>query len=176
VTAESLNRPLHTFYSTRTEERGQSLLRSSSTGPPSWSTRQMRNVGAQTRSHQYKPCPDRTPVTYPQSLFTITMLAVSLALTSLLLFPLARTSPLDGRWSDTDQYHGKKLTPSNYTVIPNIFIQDSPTFNATGYNLLNDSFGLIDKSAGRWQNFTKWVSLYSQGLVLMGLGLAMLSS
>jgi len=83
------------------------------------------------------------------------MLALSIALASLLLSPLTLSSPLDGRWSDTDQYGGKKLIPSNYTVITNVFIQDSPTFKPTGCNLLNDSFGLIDKSAGRWQNFTK---------------------
>ena len=26
-------------------------------------------------------------------------------------------------------------------------------FNATGYDLLTDSFGLIDKSKGRWKKF-----------------------
>ena len=62
-------------------------------------------------------------------------------------------------WPDTDQYGGKKLAGiTNYTVITDIFIQDSPTFNSTGYNLLNDSFGLIDKSPERWTNLTKWVA------------------
>lgn len=64
-------------------------------------------------------------------------------------------SDLAARWPDTDQYGGKKLTPTNYTVVPGIFIQDSPTFNATGYNVLNDSFGLIDKSSDRWTNLTQ---------------------
>ena len=61
-------------------------------------------------------------------------------------------------WPDTDQYGGKKLAGiTNYTVVPGIFIQDDPKFNSTGYNLLNDSFGLIDKSPQRWTNLTKWV-------------------
>ena len=86
------------------------------------------------------------------------MVCFLLAALSLLCSPLASTYPLDGRSSDTDPFAGKKLTPTNYTVVPNVFIQDSPAFNTTGYNLLNDSFGLIDKSPGRWQNFTKSVS------------------
>jgi hypothetical protein len=105
------------------------------------------DVTHQSNARTYTPPP-------PQTLFAITMLALSIALASL-LSPLTLSSPLDERWSDTDQYGGKKLIPSNYTVITNVFIQDSPTFKPTGCNLLNDSFGLIDKSAGRWQNFTK---------------------
>lgn len=62
---------------------------------------------------------------------------------------------LTARWPTTDQYYGKVLTPTNYTVVKGVFIQDSPTFNATGYNVFNDSFGLIDKSPNRWKNFTE---------------------
>ncbi|KAI5478262.1 phosphoglycerate mutase family protein [Pseudohyphozyma bogoriensis] len=49
------------------------------------------------------------------------------------------------------------FTPTNYTVVPDIFIQDSADFNATGYNAFTDSFGLIDKSANRWHTLTKKV-------------------
>ncbi len=86
-------------------------------------------------------------------MFAIAALILSLGAVS--LAPKVRTSPLEGRWSTTDQYNGKTLTPTNYTVIPGVFIQDSPKYNATNYNLLNDSFGLIDKSPERWQNFTR---------------------
>ncbi|KAL8286550.1 hypothetical protein RQP46_004567 [Phenoliferia psychrophenolica] len=48
---------------------------------------------------------------------------------------------------------GHLFAPTNYSIVPDIFIQDSPTFNATGYDVLSDSFGLIDKSKGRWKKF-----------------------
>lgn len=88
------------------------------------------------------------------------MLPILLPLLPLALAtPLAVSAPAPAllpRWATTDeQYGGKVLTVNNYTVVPNVFIQDSPTFNATGYNTLNDSFGLIDKSAQRWKNFTE---------------------
>lgn len=59
---------------------------------------------------------------------------------------------------DADSYGGKTLAPANYTVVPGLFVQSDPGFNATGYDMLQDSFGLLDKSAGRWKNFTKCVS------------------
>lgn len=85
----------------------------------------------------------------------------ALALTALAVQPLVSASVIDRvfpRWADVDQYHGKKLTVSNYTVVPGIFVQDSPTFNSTGYNTFNDSFGLIDKSDDRWSNLTKYIA------------------
>ncbi|KAL1405992.1 putative phosphoglycerate mutase pmu1 [Vanrija albida] len=77
--------------------------------------------------------------------------------------PLAASSPLDAvadiaARSKHDKFHGKTLAPSNYTVVPGVFVQDDPKFNATGYDLLSDSFGLLDKSAKRWKNFTKYVT------------------
>lgn len=86
------------------------------------------------------------------------MLSLTLASIALLLTPTTFPTPLDTRWSDSDRYYGKKLAPSNYSIVHDIFIQDSAAFNGTGYNLLNDSFGLFDKSPGRWQSFTKSVS------------------
>ena len=77
------------------------------------------------------------------------------ALTVFLLAPTGFLSPPKDRSTNANLHYGKTLSPSNYTVIKGVFIQDSPTFNTTGYNLLNDSFGLIDKSARRWQNFTE---------------------
>lgn len=86
------------------------------------------------------------------------ILAFSALLASLPFLPKLLVNPLNNkRWASTDQYHGKTLSPTNYTVIPNVFIQDDPSLNATGYNLLNDSFGLIDKSSNRWKNFTQYV-------------------
>lgn len=40
---------------------------------------------------------------------------------------------------------GKTLTPSNCTVVRGVFIHSDPDFNATDYDVLSDSFGLIDK-------------------------------
>lgn len=54
-----------------------------------------------------------------------------------------------------DPYGGKTLSPSNVTVVPGFFIQDDPNFNETGYDALQDSFGLIDKSRNRWKKFAK---------------------
>lgn len=76
-----------------------------------------------------------------------------------LLPALAIASPaLEARGS-RDKFGGKTLAPSNYTVVPGFFIQDEPTFNSTGYDVLKDSFGLMDKSKGRWKTFTKYVLL-----------------
>lgn len=89
------------------------------------------------------------------------MLATAIIAAGLALQPLASTSVIDrisARWPETDQYHGKKLTVANYTVVPGIFVQDSPSFNATGYNTFNDSFGLIDKSENRWKNLTRYIT------------------
>jgi hypothetical protein len=50
---------------------------------------------------------------------------------------------------------GKALTPSNYTVVRGFFVQSEPDFNATGYDVLSDSFGLMDKSPNRWVTFSR---------------------
>ena len=86
---------------------------------------------------------------------TIALAICLMAITAFLLAPSALFAPPERHEASTKLYYGKRLTPSNYTVIKGVFIQDSPTFDSTGYNLLNDSFGLIDKSSGRWQNFTE---------------------
>ena len=109
------------------------------------------------------------------------MFSALLTLLPLLSCPLVLASPLAAqspapslipRWATIDQqYGGKVLTANNYSVIPNIFIQDSPTFNATGYNTLNDSFGLIDKSAQRWKKFTEWVCHIFE-VIVFGLALS----
>ena len=87
------------------------------------------------------------------------MLSFLSLLSVLALGVAARPSVIDkdltARWATTDQYGGKVITPTNYSVVTGVFVQDEPTFNATGYNLLNDSFGLLDKSPSRWTNFTK---------------------
>lgn len=56
-----------------------------------------------------------------------------------------------------NRYHGKTLTVSNYTVVQGLFKQSDPEFKDGGYDLLSDSFGLIDQSAERWKNFEKSV-------------------
>lgn len=57
-----------------------------------------------------------------------------------------------------DGYHGKTLTVSNYTVVQGIFAHSDPEFKDEGYDLLNDSFGLIDKSPERWVNFERFAA------------------
>ncbi|RSH93007.1 hypothetical protein EHS25_008455 [Saitozyma podzolica] len=52
---------------------------------------------------------------------------------------------------------GKALTPSNYTVVRGFFVQSEPDFNATDYDVLSDSFGLMDKSPNRWVTFSRHV-------------------
>jgi hypothetical protein len=54
-----------------------------------------------------------------------------------------------------DMYHGKTLTPSNYTVVQGIFAHSDPAFKDDGYDILHDSFGLIDKSPERWSKFER---------------------
>jgi hypothetical protein len=60
---------------------------------------------------------------------------------------------LDPRWGK--RFYGKTLLPTNYTVVPGIFYQDAADYNNTDYNSLTDSFGLLDKSADRWNNLTR---------------------
>jgi hypothetical protein len=50
---------------------------------------------------------------------------------------------------------GKALTPSNCTVVRGVFVQSEPDFNATDYDVLSDSFGLMDKSPNRWLNLSR---------------------
>lgn len=58
---------------------------------------------------------------------------------------------------------GKTLTVSNYTVVQGLFAHSDPEFKdagkGEGYDNLDDSFGLIDKSPDRWQCFAQWVLL-----------------
>lgn len=55
----------------------------------------------------------------------------------------------------SDPFHGKTLAPSNITVVTGIFRQDDPDLNEKEYDMLKDGFGLLDKSADRWKNFTR---------------------
>ena len=80
---------------------------------------------------------------------------VALALSSVLA--LSATAD-DGNRGDPS--YGKTLTPTNFAVVPGIFIQDDPSFTGKNYNMLNDSFGLIDKSDDRWVNLTKLVTYF----------------
>lgn len=54
-----------------------------------------------------------------------------------------------------DKYGGKTLAPSNVTVVTGLFRQDDPELDPEGYDMLKDSFGLLDKSHNRWKKFTK---------------------
>ncbi|ORY29348.1 histidine phosphatase superfamily [Naematelia encephala] len=67
------------------------------------------------------------------------------------------TTHASGLWTDNNWVNGKTFSPTNYTVVTGLFVQDEPTFNATGYNVLTDGFGLLDKSAKRWSNFTDYI-------------------
>lgn len=57
----------------------------------------------------------------------------------------------------TAGYYGKTLTASNYTVVQGIFVQSDPDFKDADYDVLGDSFGLIDKSHDRWIKFEQSV-------------------
>ncbi|KAK4057644.1 putative phosphoglycerate mutase pmu1 [Microbotryomycetes sp. JL221] len=57
----------------------------------------------------------------------------------------------------------KTFVPTNYTIVPGFFVQDDPDFDATGFNLLNHSFGLKDEaSPTRWFNFQHKISMLNQ--------------
>jgi hypothetical protein len=77
---------------------------------------------------------------------------------ALLFFNSGSTGP-GPRLLYPDPFHGKTLTPTNYTVVQGIFIQDDPNFESSGYDLLTDSFGLIDKSTKRWRNLTEYAEI-----------------
>lgn len=62
-----------------------------------------------------------------------------------------------GHGRHRDPYGGKTLAPSNVTVITGLFRQDDPDLDPNGYDMLKDSFGLIDKSPDRWKKFTECV-------------------
>ncbi|CAD6573642.1 MAG: hypothetical protein CYPHOPRED_005185 [Cyphobasidiales sp. Tagirdzhanova-0007] len=49
------------------------------------------------------------------------------------------------------------FVPTNYSVVTGVFIQDDSGFDASNYHLLNDSFGLIDKSENRWRNLSSYI-------------------
>ncbi|ORY82331.1 histidine phosphatase superfamily [Leucosporidium creatinivorum] len=55
------------------------------------------------------------------------------------------------------------FTPTNYTVVKDIFIQDSPTFSSSGYDAFSDSLGLIDKTAKRWENLQDHINALNRG-------------
>jgi hypothetical protein len=48
---------------------------------------------------------------------------------------------------------------SNFSVVQGIFKQSDPDFVDGGYDLLRDSFGLIDQKGDRWGKFQRCVSL-----------------
>ncbi|ORX40083.1 hypothetical protein BD324DRAFT_256318 [Kockovaella imperatae] len=58
--------------------------------------------------------------------------------------------------SQSDEYGGKTLKKiKSWSVVPGVFVQSDPLHDATGYDLLGDGFGLVDKSPERWQNLVK---------------------
>lgn len=59
--------------------------------------------------------------------------------------------------------HGKVFTPTAYSVVENFFIQDSPDFNGTGYDLTKDGFGILDKTPERWINFHQEIARLNAG-------------
>ncbi|ORX37383.1 histidine phosphatase superfamily [Kockovaella imperatae] len=83
------------------------------------------------------------------------MLGIVHKLVSVLVFG----TPTALQTTSGDIYGGKTLAGiTNFTVVPGIFIQDDPSFNSSGYDLLQDSFGLIDKSPNRWKNLEAHVT------------------
>ena len=52
------------------------------------------------------------------------------------------------------------------SVVQGIFKQSDPGFVDGGYDLLGDSFGLIDQEGDRWGKFQRYVYLSSFSMVL----------
>lgn len=63
---------------------------------------------------------------------------------------------------------GRTLIPTNYTVVQGIFKQSDPKFKDDNYDVLGDSFGLIDKSPERWRKFQQYVPPSSLILIKRG--------
>ncbi|SCV68390.1 BQ2448_511 [Microbotryum intermedium] len=57
------------------------------------------------------------------------------------------------RAASQDHPFGKALTPTRYTTVQGFFKQADPNFDSRGYDLLNDSFGLIEHGPDRWHTF-----------------------
>ncbi|SCZ90286.1 BZ3500_MvSof-1268-A1-R1_Chr1-3g01894 [Microbotryum saponariae] len=55
----------------------------------------------------------------------------------------------------TSQYQslGTTFAPTRYTTVQGFFKQADPKFNSKGYDLLDDSFGLIEQGPDRWHTF-----------------------
>lgn len=70
---------------------------------------------------------------------------------------ITMSTPTPTTMTTKDGYYGKTLTVSNYTVVQGLFKQSDPDFKDGGYDLLGDSFGLIDISPDRWIKFEKSV-------------------
>jgi hypothetical protein len=70
---------------------------------------------------------------------------------------IAMSKPTPTTMHTKDGYHGKTLTVSNYTVVQGLFKQSDPDFKDGGYDLLGDTFGLIDTSPDRWIKFLQYV-------------------
>ena len=79
-------------------------------------------------------------------IFVALLLAFVLAFAVCVMIPEQRLS------RDVTRHRG---VPTAYEVVAGIFIQDDPDFESDGYDSLNDSFGLIDKSPERWTNLAK---------------------
>jgi hypothetical protein len=101
------------------------------------------------------PKPKSNSLRRPNILLFIPLLAITFCYA---LLPLSSTT---GHKMDpsrgSDRYHGRILTVSNYTVVQGLFKQSDPDFKDGGYDLLGDSFGLIDKGPERWRNFERSV-------------------
>lgn len=81
-----------------------------------------------------------------------------------------------GKKGKKDKYGGKTLAPSNVTAITGLFRQDDPDLDPEGYDMLKDSFGLLDKSPDRWKKFTRLVHPPSSGGQALPAGLRVILS
>lgn len=75
--------------------------------------------------------------------------------TILLVFFIAFVTLQTKMTDKSDQENGSAEGLFQYTVVKGIFIQSDPEFENEGYDVLNDSFGLIDKTPERWRKFGK---------------------
>lgn len=84
----------------------------------------------------------------PNILFIIPLLSIAFFY---FLLPLSSSDTI------TMGRYGKTINVRNYTVIQGVFKQSDPDFVDYGYDLLGDSFGLIDQEGDKWGKFERYV-------------------
>ena len=100
----------------------------------------------------FTPIPHRRNWRRPNILIIIALLAILYCGTFLPLRIMTTIGPSPGSEAE-HEYHQSR----EYSVVQGVFKQSDPDFNDKGYDLLNDSFGLVDQEGDRWRNFQRYV-------------------